>query len=253
MRRILIISAVLLAVVFTATADRRRLMLARNVAPCATSDTTLPHDTLLEGFNVSSTGYENSWADGGTGTSCTFDPAADTSAFSGRPVGACNQALKITHVAADAGEQTKFIDFGSIDVDTINTDLRFYIVVTAIPDGAEAPRFISFTQTTSPNNVTDQSFRVVIEADGSNFKLAAAGTTVSSYFTGLAVNTFHLVEVHLDTTGASSTFNVNSGSAATFTRRAAVDPRYLHVGAVGNQISGDSYTAYLDLIAVNTP
>ena len=88
MRRILIISALLLAVVFTATADRRRLMMARNVA-VVTIPTPIYRLEMNEGSGLSmadSSGNANTftnlgatWITGksGSGGALQFDGVND--------------------------------------------------------------------------------------------------------------------------------------------------------------------------------
>jgi len=254
MKRILLISLLLLAVIFTVSADRRRLLGVRNVAgACATSDTTIPHDTLLEGFQVVTTGYENTWAAGGTGTSVTFDPYADTSAItSGKAAGQCDRAMKLTIVAADVLEQSVYYDHGTIDADTVAVNYSCRIYVTVIPDGTEVVYPVAANNNVSPNNSGDAAFRIGITTNGANVMIRARGTTDSAIIP-VNINTWNLIEVHLDPTAASSTITVNGGTPESFTRTTAIDPRYVHIGSYGVQALGTSATLYIDSITANTP
>lgn len=258
MQRFLIILALLCAVVLTVQADRRRLLMARQAqsSACATADTTLPHDTLLEGFQVSAPSYyETNWSIGGTGGGLTLNADADTTSLTtGKPAGACDQALQMTIAQTDTQESSIYWDYGSaIDVDTVSVDLFCYIYVSVIPDGAEDVTFLSFKTSTSPDASSGSSARIIIKADGSNFALLANGTTSSSDVTGLAVNTWHKLQLHIDATAASSSLTVNDGTPVTFTRRATTDPRYLHFGSLDAAISGDSVTMFVDLVTLDFP
>jgi len=253
MKNLIIALAILVSV---GTAKGQALyesLLLLNSATCSTADTLIPHDTLLEGFGILTTGYENTWNNGGVGTSVTFDPYADTTSLtSGKAAGQCNSAMLLTVNAPDGNEQSKYFDHGTIDVDTQVVDYSFRLYVTVIPDGAEIVYLFAANNNVSPNNAGDAAVRIGITTNGANVMIRARGTTDSALIPA-NINTWNLVEVHLDTTAANSTLTVNGGTPETFTRTTAIDPRYSHIGSYGAQAAGASITAYIDSITANTP
>lgn len=223
-------------------------------AACATSDTTLPHDFFLEGFEVATTGYENTWTAGGTPGGVTYNPAADTTSLTtGKPIGACDQALRVTVAMADGNEDTIYWNSGGNDVDARAADFYFHVYIVTPPDGAEDLTIICGKNTTVPTSASGSSFQLILKQSGGNAVLMARGTTDSAEVTGLALNTWHKVKMHIDPTAASSSMSVNDDTPVTFTRRTGVDPTYLHVGSADAATAGDSADFYLDLITVELP
>ena len=257
MKRTLILSALLLAVGFTATADRRRLMLARSVAVaagCTTADTALAHDELLEGWTGA--GQENTWTSGGGEAGVTIDLDGDSSALTtGKPAGACDEAAKFTVVSASGTETYRYWDRGSAIATNADLNVRLYVYVEAGPDTGETFQFFYGGAFTAPGSGGGRARLNFVNVSG-QLKLSASGTvTTSTSGTNgnIASNTWNKVEILLaGTDPTASTLVINDGTPLAFTSSLQL-ARYFAVGPGSSLETGDSATFWLDVIAVETP
>lgn len=218
-------------------------------AACATSDTSLPHDTLLEGFQTATTGYENTWTE--TGTTANITEAADSTALTtGKPTGACNQAWKVVF-PADGTETYAQWDRGSvIDVAVTAINVVFYLLVESPMDAGETSLILSGSETTNPS--ASQCFEVALGRTGSNTEVWAIGATAASK-TVITTGAWHKIDVHIDTTAANSTISVDEAAPNSFTRSSTWDVRYMNIGGVRGIDVNDNATIWFDVICVNTP
>jgi hypothetical protein len=215
-------------------------------AVCATSDTTLPHDQLLEGWQNS--GPENTWTSWVGTDVASFDQNFDTSALTtGKPVGACDRGLQVT-VTGTAGEETIYWNRGSaVTVSLQAVDVYFYINVTTSPDAGENISICNLNSTATGSgsvmayiNVRNNAGSIEIQAEAST----------SSAFTALSSG-WNKCKVHLDTTAASSYFQLNDGTQNTFTRLGTTF-QYVHIGAEQHALN-ENITYVVDLITVDFP
>jgi hypothetical protein len=227
---------------------------ATTVSACSTTDTTLPHDTLLEGFQLASNGYGdgNSFTTTEVGTTANIDSYADSSALaSGKPDGACDRAWKLT-VPTDGTETYVYYDLGSsIDTDTVMINVVFYLWVEAgsMDANGESCFVMQLGNGTTPG--TSETCRINLKNSGGNIQLeagAASTTTATTITTGA----WHKVALHIDTTNTSCSLTIDDGTTYTF-QRGAFDVRYLFFGASQNLGAGENGTLWFDLITINTP
>lgn len=151
MKRILIISALLLAVVFTATADRRRLMMARNVSTGVTSPTPeLVWWKLNEGSGTSIAGSaaiaddgttDASWLTGksGSGSCLDFDGSTDDAATSSTIAFGTQTLLVTAWVYFDATNGTQIIWESSASYSANNDSFICFVNAGQITVGFSQP------------------------------------------------------------------------------------------------------------------
>lgn len=258
MNRILILAALLVVVCFTATADRRRASLLVNppasAAACATADTTLPHDELLEGWTGAS--QENTWTSAGGEAGVTIDLNADSSALTaGKPTGACNEAAQFTIVSATGTETYYRWDRGSTIATNVDLNTRLYLYVTTAPLTGQSMQIVYFGAFTAPTSGGGR-VRLNLSDVSGQMKLSASGTTVTST-TGangnISMDTWIKVEILCaGTDPTTSSLVIDGGTPLGFTSALNLS-RYFCVGPGANLETADVATFYLDVIAVDTP
>lgn len=214
---------------------------------CATSDTTLPHDTLLEGFGTP--GYENAWTE--VGTTANIDDAADSSALTdGKPDGACDTAFYLD-VPTDGTETFSRYNHGStIDLSGTELDFYMYLWVATRPDAGESFQIVKVSQYTGGSAI-GSIFLSYSNESGGQLRLQGYGSGLSDVVV-ISEDTWVKVKMHLDTTAADSYIQVDDGDNKTFTR-GNESPQYFFIGAVSSLEANDNAQLYFDLICVNTP
>jgi len=245
MNRILLIAGLLIALVFTASADRRRLMMARNAtaSPCSTSDATIPHDTFLEGFE--GTGYENTWTESGTTAGIDEDYSASWAV-----TGSCSQVLRV--VVPDDGTETYVSLTNGTWTLSVNVDLYFYLLIpsSAAPATGEDYRIAVVNNNVAPGS--NQRGRIHISNTGGTLGLYAQGSTISGTNT-ITTDTTYLVKMHLNTTVANSYLQIDGGTQHTFTRNTGTTMNHIHFGACEGLDAGEGSELRFDLLAFDTP
>lgn len=217
---------------------------------CATTDTSIAHDELLEGFQTASTGYENTWVE--YGTTANITAYADTSALtSGKPTGACDRAWKLV-VPSDGTETYAKWTRGSAISNSVTVDVVFYMYISALP--AAGHPFMPFV---IAGEYLDPIVRVHIYNNYGDCLIRAQTSTSSDYISGFTAGAWHKIAIHLDATPANSTFTVDSGTAMPFTRITGpyTDISVICIGPQESLNAGDAdgISLYIDLICVNTP
>lgn len=228
------------------------------VAPsgCATTDTALPHDEFLEGWQV--TDGENTWNFTDGGSDIVLDRNSDTTALTtGKPTGACDRAIKIVADLADVTAGYYRWNRGSAI--TAGTDIDFYFSIY-IPTGggmqtAENLGIISFGAGTTPATSKRVYCNLILAAGAT--KIYANGATSSSYVdsaSNLSLDAWHNIKIHTDVAAdaAGSYIQIDGGTAKTF-QRGPNNFQYTFIGAVDSLTIGDSTTNWVDVIAINTP
>lgn len=210
---------------------------------CLTTDTVLPHDILLEGWQ---SGGENTWTN--TGDTAKID-IIDSSAFAtGKPAFLCNSALVCSN-GTDGVEAFKLYDLGStIDTSSTALDVTQWIYVHTAPGNNDLIRIWGMNNSVSSATSSEVCGLNLTNAAGVVWIGIAATTTYTNIPTGEWVK----VAVHLDPTAASSTFTVNDGDSQTFTR-ANNSVRYLRIGAPSSLDANDTGIMLFDGLHLNTP
>jgi hypothetical protein len=218
-------------------------------AGCATTDTSLAHDYILEGFETATTGFNdgNSLNVTENPNSDNIDGYYDTSALTtGKGTGQCNRGLQV--VAPVGGPDTYVSwDYGSaIDVDTIQLTIRFYFYINTAPDASELVAIFSLA---AAGPLTGVSAGVDVFNNAGSILMRAGGTDTSNWIT-VSTGQWYVVTITLDTARAAGGSSINvAGSTQTF-QRTTWDPRYFHLGAF--DLGGtDSGTFTFDLLAVD--
>lgn len=216
---------------------------------CATSDTSLPHDELLEGFQTATTGYENTWAE--TGTTANITAAADSTALtSGKPAGACNQAWKLVVPTDGTETYTQWNRGSSINPTTQAATFTFYVYIETPPDNGEVFYIFSLGSVTSPATAVA---RISLRNTTGTITLTAVGSSSSADVT-VTTGAWHKVATYIDTstTGNLSTLTIDGGAANGFNRNTTA-MQYLSLGATSSLEANDSGTLWFDLVCLNTP
>ena len=213
-------------------------------AGCATTDTTLPHDTLLEGFGTP--GYEQAWTE--VGTTANINDAADSSALAeNKPDGACDTAWYL-NVPTDGTETYAYWNYGSaIDTATVNIDTYFYLWIATGPDAGEDFAIAQIYEGVS----TYQVLKLVLENSGGTLRIYVS-SSANSATVNLTTGVWQKIMIHLDTTAASSYLQVDDGAKKTFTRY-NYDVQCVRIGAPNGLDANDNGSLYFDLVCVNTP
>lgn len=216
---------------------------------CSSSDTTVPHDTFLEGFQTATTGYENTWSE--FGTTANITPAGDSSALtSGKPTGACNQAIKFV-MPSDGTETYIRWNRGSLlDIDSVGLDLVFYIYVEDLI--ATDLQQYNMVVLSSGDTIGTYATYLALGRSGANTYLNANGADASANII-FTRNAWHQVNLHLHSIAGGSYINVDGGSNQPFTRVVGVDFQYLWFGSVSGLAASENNTIWFDLICLNTP
>lgn len=214
---------------------------------CATSDTALAHDTLLEGWG---SGAENTWTAWQNADSAAFNTSYDSSALTAnKPTGACSTAIEVA-VNNTAGEESLYWNNGSaITLSTTPTDFIFYIYITSGMDASETFTIVNIN--TGATGTGSVSSFVNLRNNAGTFEVQCEGGS-SSTWEPLTASQWNKVTVHFDATAASSYINVNDGTNRTFTRLGTTW-QYIHIGAPYGHAANEACTYVLDLFAVNTP
>lgn len=248
MNRIIPIALLLASLVFTASADFRRLLLAGRVsASCATTDTTVPHDVLLEGWQTGA--GENTWTNIGDSAKMNI---IDTTAYtSGKPAGACDKAFVLTN-GTDGVEAFKLWDNGSAIVTSSTAlDVVFSLYVETSPGNNDAFIFL-----TANNNVSTTTASPVFDAalynNAGTLQIGIGGTAATALYTNVTAGTWNTIKIHIDTTAANSYWQLNGGSTIGFTN-ANTSARYFRQGAVSALDANDTGTVIHDLLHIDTP
>lgn len=217
---------------------------------CATSDTLLAHDELLEGFEGD--GYELTWTEGGTTANIT--EGADSSALTAnKPLGACDKAWKIV-VPTDGTETWATWDRGSaIDPAVNNIDSVFYFYVESGPDTAtEEYSIFQIGGSSSATPSSTSNTRIILKNNAGNITIRASSSVNSAEITVATPAQWNKVAVHFNTTAGSSTITLNDGTPQSFTR-AATTVRYFHLGPGQGLDANENGTIWMDVVAVDTP
>ncbi len=219
-------------------------------ASCATADTTLDHDQLLEGYGAG--GAENTWLSWVNVDVATYDQNFDTSALTtGKPTGACNTGVQVT-INNTSGNESLYWDRGSaVTLASQAVDFYAYLYVTTEMDASENFTIISLNATaTGSGSVT---VWVNLRSNAGAMEVSAEGGN-SSTWGALVENSWNLIKVHMDTatTGNTSYIQVNGGSTLGF-NRSGTEFRYVHIGAVQNHAVNEAATYVLDLITADFP
>lgn len=213
---------------------------------CLSSDTTLPHDTLLEGFQTP--GYENSWTE--VGTTANINDQYDSSALStGKPTGACDLALQLTAPTDGTETYFKWNNGSEIDLDTQAVDVVFYLYLDTAPDDGEN-FYLLLAQTAG--STTD--VYITLRNNAGTIEIAGSGASTSAY-QSISTGQWLKVKLHMDTTtsGSLSYIQVDDGTKRMFNRMSSRDFQYLSLGTVLGLDVNDSAVMIFDLIAINTP
>lgn len=214
-------------------------------AVCATTDTSLPHDTFLEGFQ--GTGYESGVTIFESGI--PNEDADTTSLTSGKPSGACSEAAYYDVSGAEV--YTRW-DLGANADLTGGMDFYCYLYIQAQPDNTEAIRIAVLGSTTSSSTAYICQLNIV--GTTGNPSLSVIGS-VNSSTVSVAMNTWHKVKIHLDATASAggSHMEVNdNGSPVTFTRFNN-NLRYIFAGGVTSVGATDNVQVYFDLLTLDIP
>lgn len=216
---------------------------------CATTDTSIPHDELLEGFQTASTGYENTWVQ--YGTTANITAYADTSALTtGKPTGACDRAWKLVIPSDGTETYAKWTRGSGISTGT-TIDTVFYVYLSALPANGKSLYILSLS-----GNSYDLIGRVHI------YNNVGAGlihwqASVNSNYVSFTAGEWHKITIHLDSTAANSYMQVDAGTQEAFTRNTAAgkDLREVYLMQPESLEPGDAdgVSVYIDLICVNTP
>lgn len=214
---------------------------------CATSDTTLAHDTMLEGWG---SGAENTWTAWQNADSVAFNTSYNSSALTtGKPTGACDTAIEVA-VSNTAGEESLYWNNGSaITLATTPTDFVFYIYITSGMDDGEVFTIVNIN--TGATGTGSVSAFINLRNSSGTFQVQGEGNS-SSAWASLTASQWNKVTVHFDSTAANCYINVNDGSNQTFTRLGTTW-QYIHIGAPYGHAANEACTYILDLFAVNTP
>ena len=216
---------------------------------CASTDTALPYDHFLEGFQTTTTGINdgNAWTVAAVVGTGTVDPYYDTTALTtNKPAGACDRAWRLV-LPTDGVETYQAWDRGSaFDITTTALTVVFYLYIETAPDSGEGyPIFRYGSSSTSVGS------RVDLTNSSGTLQLTAVGQTTSAAIT-VTAGQWEKVTMFISTDGATaaSTLAVNDGTPQTF-QRGAADPRYLTLGAGSGLVSNESGTFLIDLIAID--
>lgn len=240
---LLILLTALSASIAEAQLNWKPILNRRQTSSCATTDTSLPHDTLLEGWQA---GGENTWTN--TGDTAKID-IIDSSAFTtGKPAFLCNSSLVCSN-GTDGVEGFKLLDLGS----TINTastaiNITQWIYIHTAPGNNDLIRV--FTINNSVSSATSS------EVAGINVTNAAGtvwiGLSSSITYTNIPTGEWVKVAIHLDTTSSSSTFTVNDGDSQSFTN-ANTQFRYVRIGAPASLDANDTGIMLFDGLHIDAP
>lgn len=206
-------------------------------ASCATTDTTLPHDILLEGFN--GTDYETNFVETGT-----VNPDANTSSMTTeKPTGACDEGFSVS-----VSDSVKYAekDFGELL--TLPVDVYFYFYFSGIQDG-ELFSIAAFSSDVTPG--AGSTTIVNMMRSGSTYQVRALGDSNSDWNTDLVAGQWNKIKLHIETGAGNGLLTVNDGTSVTFSAQ-NFSARYLAVGQV-QAGSGTAGTLYFDLVTVDAP
>lgn len=221
--------------------NRRKML---QVTACATSDTALPHDTLLEGFGAP--GYEVSGWTESIGAGGSIDDTADSSSLTtNKPTGACDTALRVISSGAVTYAQW---DSGSARI--YNFDFYFHIYFSTITVASGGTYVIFTVNNSSLNPAGTVRVQVRLRNTAGTLTIEAQGDTSSSTTT-VTTGQWYKVKIHLDATAASSYIQVNDGAQNSFTRgTGGANWRYMEVGGTRDVGAGEVLDAYYDVIAI---
>lgn len=233
-------------------AGRSAAFQAATVAECATTDTAIAHDTLLEGFTSPA---ENTWTEAGTSGSVSV--GVDTSSLTtGKPDGACDTAMRLYRAGgSSAGNWYRHALASTIDLDTQALDCTFYLYIgTGFATSGSVLTIFGVNPTTTASASSAAS--ITLNYDGSNMRVRGRGGASSTAYQNLTANSWNRIDLHIDTstTGNLTYIKVNGGSAIGFNRSTdGSDASYITIGAAEGAVTSDSLTAYFDLLCINTP
>ena len=218
-------------------------------AECLTTDTALSHNELLEGWQGASD--ENTWTLVNGSSGVTINTNYDSTAFSsGKPAGACNEAMEVVVEASATTPHYVRWNHGSlIDIDTTPTDLIFYLWVSVKPDTTGETFYIAeLRSTTTAGLATAVSMRNSTGA----LQISALGASQTAWSV-ITMNTWHKIKVHAAGGTDGCSFTIDDGTPATFTRNSTYDVQYVVLGTTGALTIGDTGTFYVDLVCLDTP
>lgn len=218
---------------------------AAEEAGCATTDTTLPHDTLLEGFGTP--GYEQAWTE--VGTTANINDAADSSALAkNKPDGACDTAWYL-NVPTDGTETYAYWNYGS-EIDTATSEVDMYVYLWIVNGPSAAGENFAIYGALAGDNV-NLVFKLMLENSAGTLRVFVS-SSANSATVNVSTGSWYKLHIHSDTTAASSYMSVNDGDHKTFTRYDR-DIQYIRIGAPYNLDADDNGDLYIDLVCVDTP
>lgn len=221
---------------------------------CSTGNTTNAWDNFLEGFQTPTTGFEsNGWALSGTTNNITM--VDSTSLTSNKPDGACNQCIQVV-VNDDGTETWASCDLGvggTIDLDTVQTDVFFSFYVVTGPNVANEVFSIFGMGGTSVGS----SHKVQLHNVGGVLKVYFVSSGTGDPIT-ISAGQWYVAKISFDTAAEvnGSAFYLYSGGSLvgsdTTITRLTTDVRYIAVGSSLGVDAGDNGTVLFDIIAVKT-
>ena len=245
MKRILLISLLLLAVIFTVSADRRRLLMTRNGGATACTTPTAGNELSTEGFQTATTGYERSgW---GTATGSP-DPYYDISALTtGQPSGSCTRGFRSNYAVSGTFHYNAW-DRGAATATTVYIRMYIYVVSQSLAVGNSASIGGVFKTTMGGGgNVAS----VALNNTGGTFGIYGRGATDSAKVT-IATGQWYRIELKVVPNGASE-MKVDGGAAQTFTATGYTDWDVVGVGTYSTTANAFTFNdTIFDLVGADT-
>jgi hypothetical protein len=155
--------------------------------------------------------------------------------------------LKIDTPTDGTETYTRYDHGSSIDVDTADLNVYFYLYIAEAPDVNGEVYNMFYVRNTAAGSACCY---VALRNSSGNIQLLAGGAALSNAIT---VNTgeWLCVTLHIDTTVGECTIDVD-GTTKAFTR-AANDVRYLLVGPSEGLDANENGLLYFDLICMDVP
>lgn len=217
---------------------------------CATTDTDVPYDEFLEGFQTDTTGTNdgNAWAAALVGTTANIDCWKDTTALSdNKQAGACDRAWYVS-LPTDGTETFIRYDRGSsIDLDTQPIDVYFDVWIDTAPDAGESYVILMLRNTEAGSAVA----RCYLKNNSGTLQMWGNGDTTSTAIT-VSASTWIPTRMHIATDGDANSYIAIGSTTNTF-ERTVNDFRWISFGAPEGLDANDSGAFYLDRVCVNSP
>ena len=209
----------------------------------------------------SGTVLSESFGDGGTDTDATWATSGDSYTYkhelqASSPAGSCTYGL-LHDTANESGERVYWDNGSGIDYSNTNVTIEFSLYVNSFTIDNSANIIFMSWATANAGSINNTITVRFYKTSGGALQLFAGGAS-NSTFVGISTETWYTVKIHINTTAASSYFQVTGGGSTTCDTaneckfsRSDQSGRYLVIGSLNGEGAAEAISYEIGYVTVN--